>query len=684
MTGNKRYGLVRLGTASTRTRVGHVSYNVSEHLKLFEQAESEQIDLLLCPELGTSGYSCNVLFQQDALQEAVLKGLAQLRQATATSFHGVAVVGAPLAIDNALMNCAVVLANGKYLGVVPKSYIPNYKEFVEEKWFASALDLRSTFITLEGEPFPIGSDLLFEANGFDKFLLGVEICEDAWVPISPGDIMSAYGATIIGNISASDELVGKADYRRNLFIGKSGAAICAYGYTSAGPTESTTDLVFGGHCIIAENGTLMKESQRFVRAGQLTFADVDVERIMHDRQLSNSYQDNFRGAGITKQFRRVVFDMRPATRNALTCRRNGSEVARFIDATPFVPNDPSQLHLRCEDIFNIQVNGLASRLESVGLKNVVIGVSGGLDSTHALTVTCKCFDLLGLSRKNIQAYTLPGFGTGERSRNNAMHVMEALDVTIHTADIRELCLLEMQATGYRPFGINLTSLNVETFTQALQKLPADAKDLRFENVQARMRTLILMNAGFVIGTGDLSELALGWCTFNADHMSMYNVNASVPKTLIKFLVKWTADHHFEGPAHRTMIDIFQADISPELLPVGADGKTTQRTEDTVGPYELNDFFLYYLGRFGMTPEKIFYLAKHARFTGDYSELDLLKWLEHFLIRFFGQQYKRSSMPDGPKVGTITLSPRAEWLMPSDASADSWLEWVRAAQKHYST
>jgi NAD+ synthase (glutamine-hydrolysing) len=242
----------------------------------------------------------------------------------------------------------------------------------------------------------------------------------------------------------------------------------------------------------------------------------------------------------------------------------------------------------------------------------------------------------------------------------------------------------MQATGYTPFGLNLTSLNVETFTQALQKLPADATDLRFENVQARMRTLILMNAGFVIGTGDLSELALGWCTFNADHMSMYNVNASVPKTLIKFLVKWTADHHFEGPAHRTMIDIFQADISPELLPIGADGKVTQRTEDAVGPYELNDFFLYYLNRFGMAPEKIFYLAKHARFTGDYSDLELLKWLEHFLIRFFGQQYKRSSMPDGPKVGTITLSPRAEWLMPSDASADSWLEWVRSAQKHYST
>ena len=261
--------------------------------------------------------------------------------------------------------------------------------------------------------------------------------------------------------------------------------------------------------------------------------------------------------------------------------------------------------------------------------------------------------------------------------------MEALEVNIHTTDIRELCLLEMQATGYKPFGIELSGLNVETFTRELQKLPADAKDLRFENVQARMRTLILMNAGFVIGTGDLSELALGWCTFNADHMSMYNVNASVPKTLIKFLVKWTADHHFEGVAHRTMIDIFHTDISPELLPIGVDGQVTQRTEESVGPYELNDFFLYYLGRFGMTPEKIFYLAKHARFAGDYSEMDLLKWLEHFIIRFFGQQYKRSSMPDGPKVGTITLSPRAEWLMPSDASPASWLEWVHMAQKHYS-
>ena len=434
MTANKRYGLVRLGTASTRTKVGNVPFNVQQHLRVIEEAERQNLDVLFCPELGTSGYSCGVLFQQDALLEAILSGLASLRAAT-SAYKGVLVVGAALALDNALFNCAVIMANGRYLGVVPKSYLPNYKEFVEEKWFAAASELRSKHIELEDHVVPIGTDLLFEADGFSKLRLGVEICEDAWVPISPGDIMAAHGATVIGNISASDELVGKADYRRNLIIGKSGAAICAYAYVSAGPTESTTDLVFGGHSFIAENGALLKEAERFVRDDNLSFVDVDVERLLHDRQLSNSYQDNLRTAGLTREFRRLSFEMREPFRNALTCERNSVEVARSIDATPFVPNDPSQLHLRCDDIFKIQVHGLASRLESVGLKSVVIGVSGGLDSTHALTVTCKCFDMLGSCarqnhrlhdarfryRRANQRQCLPSYGISRRHGFDCRH-----------------------------------------------------------------------------------------------------------------------------------------------------------------------------------------------------------------------------------------------------------------------
>jgi NAD+ synthase (glutamine-hydrolysing) len=484
---------------------------------------------------------------------------------------------------------------------------------------------------------------------------------------------------LIGNISASDELVGKADWRRTLILGKCGAAISAYAYTSAGPTESTTDLVFGGHCLIAENGTLLKESARFVRGNNLTYADIDVERLVHDRQLSNSFQDNLRTAGMQKEFRRQKLTLRAPWRSALLSPRH-TDLARITDHTPFVPGEPARLHSRCADIFNIQVNGLASRLEAIGLDKAVIGVSGGLDSTHALTVTCKTFDQLGYSRKNIHGFTLPGFGTTERTRQNALKLMESLEVRQQTVDIRAMCLLEMQSTGYKPFGIDIADLSVEQFTKALQAVPTSATDLRFENVQARMRTSILMNEGFVIGTGDLSELALGWCTFNADHMSMYGINASVPKTLIKFLVKWTADNHFEGAARKTMLDIFNTEISPELLPLGSDGKVTQKTEESVGPYELNDFFLYYLARFGMTAEKIFYLAKQARFTtGDYSDREILHWLDLFLQRFFHQQYKRSTLPDGPKVGTITLSPRAEWLMPSDAHPDSWLEWLKQAQ-----
>jgi NAD+ synthase (glutamine-hydrolysing) len=682
---NKRYGMIRAGAASTRVRVGNVPANVEQHLNLFRDAEAAAIDLLVCPELGTSGYSCGVLFQQDILLDAILAGLSRLKEATHSVFQGVVIVGAALSLDGMLFNCAVVMARGRYLGVVPKRYLPNYKEFSEEKWFASASELRSTEIVLDGEKVLVGTDLLFSAEGLEKFVLGVEVCEDSWVPISPGDVMAAHGATIIANVSASHELVGKAEYRRNLILGKSGAAICGYVYASSGPTESTTDLVFGGHCLIAENGSVLKEGERFARENQITAADIDLDRLAHDRMLTNSTQDNLRSLGLMREFRRLTFPLRKPIHNAMSGSSAGKggepKLLRRVDAAPFVPVDAMQLNARCEEIFNIQVHGLASRLESIGLKQVVIGVSGGLDSTHALTVTCKCFDLLGWPRANIHAYTMPGFGTSDRTRTNALQLMGSLGVSASTVDIKEMCLIEMQATNYRPFGIDLSGVRVNDFKEKLKAVPVGMQDLGFENVQARMRTLVLMNAGFVIGTGDLSELALGWCTFNADHMSMYNVNASVPKTLIKFLVQWMATNHFDGVARSTMMDILNTEISPELLPVGASGEIHHKTEELVGPYELNDFFLYYLGRFGTTPEKIFFLAGHARFSVDYSDSEILRWLEHFIQRFFGQQYKRSTMPDGPKVGTISLSPRAEWLMPSDADPAIWLQWVKEAQAY---
>ena len=496
-------------------------------------------------------------------------------------------------------------------------------------------------------------------------ILGVEICEDLWGPIPPSSIQALHGASILANLSASNETIGKANYRRQLVGNQSARCIAGYIYSAAGVGESTTDIVFGGHCLIAENGTLLAESKRFLREDTLLIADVDLDRLRVNRLLTTSFNDAVLTPGLKREFRRVP----------ICCaeRKPQPELLREVDAHPFVPAAESELKERCEEIFLTQVTGLGQRLQHISLPAVAIGVSGGLDSTLALLVLCKTLDSLGIERDRIRALTMPGFGTTERTRSNAIALMRALRVTHREIDIRPMCLAEMKALGHSPFGIDLDGLDIDRLTAKLSEVPAEkCHDLTFENVQARMRTSLLMNTGFVVGTGDLSELALGWCTYNADHISMYNPNISIPKTLVQFLVRWAAENEFDGEARKTLLDIVSTEISPELLPSRADGKM-QSTESSIGPYELHDFFLFYFLRFGMLPSKILFLAGHAKFRRPYPIDTIRSWLKVFLTRFFASQFKRSCLPDGPKVGSVSLSPRGDWRMPSDAQVTLWLE-----------
>src|SRR5438552_567905 len=445
--------------------------------------------------------------------------------------------------------------------------------------------------------------------------------------------------------------------------------MAAYVYASCGVWESTTDVVFGGHCLIAENGTLLAESRRFQRDEPLLIADVDLDRLRADRLRTNSFGDARLYQGLSREFNRIGF--------SLGQRKPLRKLAREVDAHPFVPRGKEQLRERCEEIFQIQVAGLAKRVEHIGKPAVAIGVSCGLDSTLALLVACKTMDTLGVPRTRIRAFTMPGFGTTSRTRANARALMQQLGVTAAEVDIRGLCLDEMRALGHRPFGIDLAGVDVEKLTALFRQMPAErCQDVVFENVQARMRTSILMNSGFVVGTGDVSELALGWCTYNADHMSMYNPNVSIPKTLVKFLVSWAAYNEFEGAARQTLVDIVGTKISPELLPAGKDGEILQSTEDFVGPYELHDFFLFHFLRYGASPEKVLFLAHEAGFEKTYPPDVIRRWLQVFVRRFFASQFKRSCLPDGPKVGTVSLSPRGDWRMPSDAQAHLWLDWLQ--------
>jgi NAD+ synthase (glutamine-hydrolysing) len=657
------HGFLRAAAAVPTLRVADPAYNADRTLGLLERAAGEGAELVVFPEMGLTGYTCGDLFHQPALLNAAVAALERVAGRGARVYSGLAVVGLPLVVDDQVFNCAAVVSCGRVLGVVPKSYLPNYKEFYDARYYAAAATAHSDTVTFPGlGPVPFGTDLLFDSG--EGVIVGVEICEDLWTPVPPSSLQALAGANVLVNVSASNEVIGKADYRRQLVGNQSARCLAAYVYASCGVHESTTDIVFGGHCLIAENGTVVAETERFRRDEQLLVTDVDLDRLRGDRLRTTTFAERAL-YGPARPFRRVGFELDEIAERPLR---------RTVEAHPFVPAAAATLRERCDEIFHTQVAGLAKRLEVIGPAPLSIGVSGGLDSTLALLVACKTVDALKVPRTRIQAFTLPGFGTTSRTKTNAVALMRHLGVTAREVDVRPLCLEEMRALGHKPFGIALDGLDVDALSAKLARLSADErKDLVFENVQARMRTSLLMNAGFVIGTGDVSELALGWCTYNADHMSMYNVNVSIPKTLVKFLVRWAAENEFEGEARKTLLDIVATDISPELLPTGADGAALQSTEAVVGPYELHDFFLFHFLRYGATPQRILYLAKHAKFDRDYAADEVRHWLREFLRRFFASQYKRSTLPDGPKVGTVSLSPRGDWRMPSDASAAAWLE-----------
>jgi len=549
---------------------------------------------------------------------------------------------------NQLFNAAVVCCRGHLLGAVPKTYPPNYREFYEQRWFAPGSAAPGS-VWLTGVDIPFTPRLLFKAEGQPRFAFGVELCEDLWAPVPPSSEMALAGALLIANLSASNELVGKSAYRRQLILQQSGRCLAGYAYCSAGPGESTTDTVFGGHCLIAENGALLAESRRFERGGHLITADLDLAFLEHERQQNMTFGQAMRERTGHLEVAEIAFPVR--------CGTMPAPLRRTVAPHPFVPAVPAERDERCAEIFAIQSTGLATRLQHSHTDHAVIGLSGGLDSTLALLVTVEAFTRLGLPRENIHALTMPGFGTSARTLRNVKALCRHLGVKLATVDIKAAC------------------------RQHLADLDHDGRtgDVAFENVQARERTQLLMDKAnmlraLVVGTGDLSELALGWCTYNGDHMSMYGVNAGVPKTLVRYLVQWVAEHRIEAEAKATLNDILATPISPELLPPDADGEISQKTEHLIGPYELHDFFLFELVRRGSAPAKIRRLAEQA-FAGQYPPAEIRRWLKFFITRFFSQQFKRSCLPDGPKVGTLSLSPRSDWRMPSDASPEAWLQRV---------
>ena len=634
------YGFVRVAAAIPKLKVANCEYNTLEIIENAEKACDKGAQFVVFPELAITSYTCADLFLQRTLQNEAINSLKIIIEKTKL-LECIILLGMPLLINSRLYNCAVVIKGGSILGVVPKSFIPNYSEFYEARWFCSGIDKQSETINLLGETVPFGTDILFEAGNIEGLCFGIEICEDLWTPVPPSSNQALNGATMLFNLSASNEIVGKHEYRESLIRMQSAKCSAAYVYTSSGPNESTTDLVFGGHALICEYGSLLAESERFSFNEQLIVCDVDIERLVSER-LKNSA---FTQRTVDNKFRKVVFNME---------QRENGRILRRIDPQPFVPSDPNARNKRCEEIFNIQTSGLGKRLKHTGIDKCVVGISGGLDSTLALLVMVKAYDRLGLDRKNIHAITMPGFGTSSSTLNNSLELMRLMNVTTYQIDIKEACMKHFEDIGHDP----------------------SIYDVTYENVQARERTQILMDVankigGLVIGTGDLSELALGWCTYNGDHMSMYAVNTGVPKTLVKYLVQWAADYVFKDETSKVLLSVLDTPISPELLPTDETGSIQQKTEDIVGPYELHDFFLYHMVRYGAVPAKILAMGIQA-YEGKYTEEVIKKWLKAFIKRFFSQQFKRSCIPDGPKVGSISLSPRGDWRMPSDGDSGLWL------------
>lgn len=639
------YGFVRVAAASPKLKVADCDYNTDEIKKIIEQAQQEDVQILCFPELCITAYSCGDLFFQQALQKKAVKSLLELVHFMNERPFTV-IVGLPLNIKNSLYNVAAVLSGEGIMGIVPKTYIPNNNEYYEKRWFASGDDLDSISVDIDCESIPLFSKgRVFHTLVAD---FGVEICEDLWMPIPPSSELAMYGAELIFNLSASNELVGKNRYRKSLILQQSGRCNAAYIYASASWGESTTDMVFSGACFIAENGSMLAESERFSPKSEMIIADIDMEALRYDRLKNTNYTSTTSPSADT--FDSFIDYVAP------------EKMYRRFNPHPFIPSKEAYDESLSE-IFNIQTHGLAKRLKHTGIDKVTIGISGGLDSTLALLVTVKTFDLLGLPRENIYGITMPGFGTTRRTYGNANSLMKSLGITIKEISI------------------------VDAVTQHFKDIEQDISnhDVTFENSQARERTQILMDyankiGGLVVGTGNMSELALGWATYNGDHMSMYGVNTSVPKTLVATLVRWIADTRIEDEPSRAILhDILDTPFSPELLPAREDGKIAQETEYFVGPYELHDFFLHRMLRYGDSPSRILFIAEQA-FAEKYASQEIIKWLEIFYKRFFAQQFKRSCMPDGPKVGSVNLSPRGDWRMPSDASANIWLTELEGLKK----
>ena len=640
------HGYIRVASAVPSVRVADCRYNAAEIIRQTHEAADRGAAIVCFPELSITGYTCQDLFQQTLLLDEAEEAMEVIL--TESHRDVVVVVGMPIRHGGALLNAAVVAYNGNIMGVVAKTYLPNYKEFYEKRWFTSVTDVPEGMVEICGRELPLSQYRLFKTP---DFTFGIELCEDLWAPVPPSSVLAMKGADIILNLSADNDTVGKYSYLRSLVSQQSARCLCGYVFSGCGFGESTQDIVFGGKAMIYENGRLLAASPRHSLEPQMTVSEVDIAQLRTERRTNTTFATN------ASLLRQVACPVTKIAAQAPAVER----LERPINAHPFVPRG-RMLDERCEEIFAIQTEGLAKRLQHIGCKSVVVGISGGLDSTLALLVCVRTYDRLGLSREGIVGVTMPGFGTTDRTYRNAMQLMEELGITIREVSIRKACEQHFEDIGH--------DMSVHNIT--------------YENGQARERTQILMDianqtGGIVIGTGDLSELALGWATYNGDHMSMYGVNVSVPKTLVKHLVSWVAAGMEEGKARTTLLDIVDTPISPELIPADDEGNITQKTEDLVGPYELHDFFLYHVLRRGDRPEKIEWLAQQA-FEAIYDADTIHRWLRTFCWRFFAQQFKRSCLPDGPKVGSCSLSPRGDWRMPSDASSAGWISALSSEEK----
>ena len=631
------YGFLRIAASSPEMKVADIEFNVNEIVNVINIASKKKASILLFPEMSVCGYTCGDLFYQESLLNTSVEAILYLSEYL-KGRNIVVVIGFPLSINGRILNCAAVLDNNGIAGIVPKTHIPGTNQYYEERWFSSANDIEIDAVSVGELAVPFGTDILF-SNSQASLMFGVEICEDLWSVNPPSNAMASAGANLILNLSSSDEHLGKSDYRRDLVRIQSGRCLAAYAYASSGPGESTTDLVFAGHCMISENGILLTESKRFEFSSQIIYSDIDLQKLNHERLINNTYA----ASKYDKKFRLIPVEFSQV---------NTKELLRPVARTPFIPSDENKRKETCREIFSLQSTGLAKRIRHIGAENLVLGISGGLDSTLALLVAHQTILKLGYKPKCIHALSMPGLGTTEHTKNNAKKLAEALNTTY-----KEISIAKSVRQHFADIGHN-----------------ENIHDITYENSQARERTQILMDYankfnGLVIGTGDLSELALGWSTYNGDQMSMFGVNAGVPKTLIRYIIQWCSDEYYSGQSE-LLTSILDTPISPELLPPTKSGKITQKTETEIGPYLLHDFFLYHFIRTGCSPTKLYLLARIA-FAGEFKNADIIKYMKIFYQRFFANQFKRSAVPDGVKVGTVSLSPRSDWRMPSDASVNLW-------------